>query len=142
MTGMISSLADALEAYGHHAYLITTDGVEPHASRVQVLPHKDGLSFELGRTAARNSIAHSAVSLLWPPIDETGYDLIVNGQVTVDTRGTPDTDKEMAKATLRISKAVLHQPGKPRDPKSPCEADCRRLKFGAAEYSDVYSAAQ
>lgn len=129
MTGMILSLADALNAYGHRAYLITTDGAKPHASRVPVSLHRGGLSLELGKTAARNSVAHSAVSLLWPPWDDTGYDLIVNGELSVDTRTTPVPEQDTARAILRVSKAVLHQPGKPRDQDSLCKADCRRLTF-------------
>jgi hypothetical protein len=78
--------------------------------------------FELGRTALRNVQERAEVSLLWPPIDEAGYDLIVNGTVTLE-----QNDEGVPNASAALSKAVLHQPGFSKDPASSCEADCQPL---------------
>lgn len=125
MTEMILSLDDALKVYGTGAYLITTDARTPHTSRVNVTPHKEGLSFEIGKTAARNACNQAAASLLWPPVEKTGYDLIVNGTVEL----LPGHNQGATKALLRLSKAVLHQPGQATDPESSCAADCEPLRF-------------
>jgi hypothetical protein len=84
----------------------------------------DRLTFNLGKSAARNVRKQPEVSLLWPPVDETGYDLIVNGTVAVE-----DGKDGSVKATATLSKAVLHQPGVAKDAVSTCEADCQRLAF-------------
>ena len=118
MANPITTLADALKVYGPMAYLITLDASSPHTSRVVVSLDGDWLTFNLGKSAARNALKQPEISLLWPPVDETGYDLIVNGKVAVE-----EGKDGSVKATATLSKAVLHQPGVARDAASTCEAD-------------------
>ena len=55
----------------------------------------------VGRGTARNAAARSAISLCYPPVDDGGYSLIIDGTAAVD-----------GEATVRLAPtgAVLHRP--------------------------------
>ncbi len=97
----IDDLAEAIGGYGW-AYLLTVrDDLRPHI--VAVTPAWDGeqLVMDVGRGTARNASARVAISLCYPPVDDGGYSLIVDGVASVD-----------GEATVRFSPtgAVLHRP--------------------------------
>lgn len=97
----LTQLAEAIERY-RFAYLLTSSGAgAPHA--VAVRPSfRDGMLVidEPGRRTRANAGERPAVALVWPPPDEAGYSLIVDGQAAVDGDG------------LRVvpARAVLHRP--------------------------------
>ncbi len=97
----IEDLAAATGRYGW-AYLLTVrDDLRPHI--VAVTPTWDGdqLVMSVGRGTARNAAARSAISLCYPPVDDGGYSLIVDGTATV-----------VDEASVRFAPtgAVLHRP--------------------------------
>jgi hypothetical protein len=56
---------------------------------------------DVGRGTARNAAARSSISLCYPPTDEGGYSLIVDGQASVDGE---------AMVQFTPTGAVLHRP--------------------------------
>jgi len=97
----IDDLAAATGEYGW-AYLLTVrDDLRPHI--VAVTPTWDAgqLVMNVGRGTARNAAARSTISLCYPPMDEGGYSLIVDGDARVD-----------GESTVRFAPtgAVLHRP--------------------------------
>jgi hypothetical protein len=87
------------------AYLVTVDD-EYRVHTVTVEPELRERVLELGPIGDRtctNVENHSAVTVLWPPSDPTGYSLIVDGWAEVtDTQGA---------AVLRVTptRALLHR---------------------------------
>jgi hypothetical protein len=57
-----------------------------------------------GGRSARNSAARSTVTLSYPPIDPTGYTLIIDGTATVDSSG------DAPSIAFAPTGAVLHRP--------------------------------
>lgn len=97
----IDDLAEATSAYGW-AYLLTVRGdLRPHI--VAVTPSWDGerLTMEVGRSTARNAAERPSISLCYPPIEDGGYSLIVDGNASLE-----------GEAVLRFAPtgAVLHRP--------------------------------
>lgn len=97
----IDDLAAAIDGFGW-AYLLTvSDDLRPRI--VAVSPDWDGaeLVMDVGQRTARNASERSAISLCYPPVDEGGYSLIIDGAARVD-----------GDATLRFAPAgaVLHRP--------------------------------
>ncbi len=102
----VKELAEAVGRYGPAAFLLTgSDDSRPHVTHVAVTVDGASITCELGRKAARNSMARSLVSLLWPPVEAGGYSLIVDGEISVS--GTPGED---AVGTIVATNAVLHRP--------------------------------
>jgi hypothetical protein len=117
----VEELAEAVAGFGPVTYLLTTgDDDRPHATHAVVTVSGGVLSCGLGRRTARNALARPNVSVLWPPVEEGGYSLIVDGAITVS--GTPGED---AVGTVAVSSAILHRPatGEPA-PGAACAADC------------------
>lgn len=119
-------LTDALQHYGR-AYLLTSgaEGTAPHATAVRALWQEGELVIDgVGRRSLTHAQQRPAVALVWPPADDGGYSLIVDGQArAVDTQ-------------LRIhpTRAVLHRPSAAPasgDCGSDCTSDCIPLRIGA-----------
>ena len=94
-------LRDAVERFGRLAYLVTTgaDG-RPHAVSVHLEVTADGaLAFRAGRRTSANAAERSLVCVLWSPVDEEGFSLIVDGTAAVDGD----------LVTVRPETAVLHR---------------------------------
>ena len=117
----MTSLAQALDQYGHQAYLLTVSPDGPHASHVDVALKGRELKFPIGTTAQQNVAANNNVSLLWPPSDTDGYSIIVNGVLTLDAAD--------GVATVTISKSVFHRPGPPVVEGGACSSDCQQLSL-------------
>jgi hypothetical protein len=119
----VEDLAEAVEQHGSRPYLLTTgeDG-RPHAIHVQIALDGREVRCELGRTSARNALVRPRVSLLWPPVEQGGYSLIADGDITV---GTPDSEPALGSVT--ITKAVLHRPAPAGSASTSCESDCLPL---------------
>lgn len=100
----LAELAGHLNTYGF-AYLLTVgDDLRAHA--VAVMPTLSGghLTVEgLGRRTRSNLVSRPDASLVWPPVAEGGYSLIVDARATVTVAG----------AELAPDRAVLHRPADP-----------------------------
>jgi hypothetical protein len=100
----IDDLAAATAGYGW-AYLLTVrDDLRPHI--VAVSPIWDGgrLVMGVGRGTARNAAQRPSISLCYPPTDDGGYSLIVDGTAEV---GADD------RIRFEPTGAVLHRPAAP-----------------------------
>ncbi|MEM7254994.1 MAG: hypothetical protein AAF493_26635 [Pseudomonadota bacterium] len=121
------TLKQAIEDYGHQAFLIAASDDGPHTSVVDVTLDAQGLSLTLGRTASRYVASNPHVSLLWPAKDEGGYNVIVNGIVA----GSPALSDEYGSGntTIQITKSVFHRPGASRTDGAACTSDCLPLSY-------------
>jgi hypothetical protein len=116
----LDKLAAAVHGFGF-AYLLTvSDDLRAHA--VAVTPEwVDGaLVMDVGRRSAANTAARSNISLIWPPVEPSGYSLIVDGDASVVG----------STVTFTPGKAVLHRPaavpsGEVAD--GACGSDCQPL---------------
>ncbi|MGE0798867.1 MAG: pyridoxamine 5'-phosphate oxidase family protein [Lautropia sp.] len=116
----LPGLAEVMARY-RFAYLLTTnaDGA-PHA--VAMSPVLDGGALVvngIGRRTRENLLARPAVGLVWPPLSEADYSLIVDGRAAMDGD------------SLRVTptRAVLHRPVPRPGPVAPggCGSDCVEL---------------
>ncbi len=104
------------------AYLPTASAHgAPHA--VAVVPMLKGSELVIdsnGRRTRVNLLKQPAVGLVWPPQEESGYSLIVDGQAV------PNGER------LQITpiRAVLHRPARRPGPMEPgaCGSDCLALQ--------------
>jgi len=119
----LDQLAKALGDFTF-AYLITVgDDFRAHAVAVDPVL-ADGV-FEVGavgRSTRRNADAHADVTLVWPPAEPGGYNLIVDG------RGSIASDE--APLVVVPGRAVLHRRATADSPPSRtgCTDDCRPLE--------------
>ena len=99
----LDRLRDEVKRFGAFAYLLTvSDDGRPHAVAVSaVWSDDDTLTVSAGRTTLANARSRPTVSLLWPPVDEEGYSLIVDGGA--------DVDDATSRVAVRAAKAVLHR---------------------------------
>ncbi len=118
----LGRLADALENYTY-AYLMTTnaDG-HPHAVAVRTtLVDGQLLVSGFGWRSRDNAMNQHVVALVYPPMVEGGYSLIIDGESNLrgqDLIVTPTV-------------AILHRPPRAEDPppESGCVSDCQRLEY-------------
>lgn len=110
----ITQLHATLAGYGF-AYLVTVGESAAHV--LAVMPelrdralHVDGI----GRHSTANAGARPAVTLVWPPVEEGGYSLIVDGDATVGD----------GSLTVEPVKAILHRPAPDADGRR-TGSDCR-----------------
>ncbi|MDP9072825.1 MAG: pyridoxamine 5'-phosphate oxidase family protein [Actinomycetota bacterium] len=98
----LSGLRDEVDRYGLEPYLITvSDDGRPHAVAVAVVWDGELMSTGAGSRTASNVADRPAVSLLWPPVDDGGYSLIVDGRAHSDPNG--------GRILVEPVKAVLHR---------------------------------
>ncbi len=111
----LERLRDEVARYGVHPFILTvSDAGRPHAVAATVAWDGEELVGGCGRSTAANATARAEISFLWPPVEEEGYSLIVDGVATVD-------DQQIR---LRPSKAVLHRSAPSPDPLKACSSDC------------------
>lgn len=107
------------ERYGF-AYLLTVrESQRPHI--VAVTPEWVGQSMvmSVGRGTAANAAARPEITLCYPPVEDGGYSLIIDG------RGSVDRDEVL---TFAPEGAVLHRPATPgSESATGCENDCKPI---------------
>ena len=96
----MEKLRESVERFGALPYLMTTgeDG-RPHAVSVHVWWEGDEIAVRAGRRTVRNASERPLVSLLWAPVADDGFSLIVDGAATVDGD----------RVVIRPTTAVLHR---------------------------------
>lgn len=83
------------------AYLLTVrDDARPHVVAVSPSWVDDALVMSVGKGSARNVAERSSITLCYPPIDPTGFSLIVDGLATAHDEVV----------TFTPAAAVLHRP--------------------------------
>ena len=116
----LSQLAEALARY-RYAYLMTSPAQgAPHAVAVYAAVEGDELLVnDAGRRTRTHAHERPAVALVWPPAEEGGYSLIVDGQA------------QLLGDQLRIrpTRAVLHRsaPAPQAKAEGGCASDCVEL---------------
>ena len=96
----LDQLREQLERFGSSPYLLTVgDDGRPHATAVTAT--FDGARFvlEVGRKSAANAATRPDVTLLWAPVDDERFSLIVDGAAGVDGQTVAITP----------AKAILHR---------------------------------
>lgn len=85
VTVELERLQQEVARFGTAPYLLTvSDDGRPHATVVTVAWAGETLVAGVGRRSAANATDRPDVSLLWPPVDEEGFSLIVDGRASVD----------------------------------------------------------
>ncbi|RHW27538.1 pyridoxamine 5'-phosphate oxidase [Nocardioides immobilis] len=113
----IGDITAALERFGSGYLLTTTDG---RVKVVTVDPDATGTGLRVsapGRGTLGNLAANPAVTLVFPPLEQHGYSLLVDGT------GVADGDDVVVTPTS----AVLHRPAAHADgplPPDGCGHDC------------------
>lgn len=116
----IDRLADELANFTF-AYLVTVgDDYQAHTVAVEPVLADGVIDIgPVGGSTRRNVIAHSGVTLVWPPSEPGGYSLIVDGE------GHPGDDALI----VLPSRAVLHRKAAPGMATKPgCKDDCLPLE--------------
>lgn len=101
----IPDLFDQLDRWGWCYLLTVSDDGRPHLVALRPTVAGDGdtrvVHFDAGEgRACRNAATRPAVTLLFPPADDDGFSLVVDGDASVDG---PFVD-------VRPTWAVLHRP--------------------------------
>jgi hypothetical protein len=94
----LDRLQEEVARFGAHPYLLTDDG-RPHATSVTVAFEGDTLVAGVGRRSAANVTARPTISLLWAPVEDGGFSLIVDGAGRVDGE----------RVTVQPERAILHR---------------------------------
>lgn len=119
------SLADLGDALAQRAsgYLLSgTETGRPHITHLSLAYHEGVFRSEVGARTAANVSARPAVALLWPPVEDGGYSLIVDGTATVEPPGDGEAPHLV---TVTPIKAVLHRPAPaPPGASASCASDC------------------
>jgi hypothetical protein len=97
----IEDLAEEVARRGAGYLLTATAGSRPHVMHLRLSVDGAELRGGIGRSASRNIAVQPAVTLLWPPDEEGGLSLIVDGIATLDGDGV---------VVVTASSAVLHRP--------------------------------
>jgi hypothetical protein len=120
----LAELAKTMAGYPLGYLLTVSDGERVHAVQVSAAVYGERLRVpRLGRRSLTNVAQQSLVTLLWPPTEDGGYSLIVDGEAEVVDDGVLVTP----------SRAVLHRaaavPQQPADDGA-CVSDCVELPLG------------
>ncbi len=115
----VSQLAAELERFGASAYVLTVrDDSTPHVAHVTFTLQDGALRCGASRTAARNVADRPTMSVLWPPHEEGGYSMIVDGECAVDGD----------ELVVTPTSGVLHRPAPaPEGSAADCGSDCAPL---------------
>ena len=96
----LEELREQVARFGSTPYLLTvSDDGRPHATAVTVTWAGDDLAVAVGRKSAANATARPDVTLLWSPVDDERFSLIVDGGAVVDGQAVMITP----------AKAILHR---------------------------------
>lgn len=119
----LEKLRKEVGRFGSLPFLLTTaaDG-RPHAVSVHVGWDGDHLVARAGRRTVGNVADRPLVSLLWAPVDEDGFSLIVDGTATA----------EDDQVSISPSTAVLHRQASP--PGEASASDCVGVLDHAAQH--------
>ena len=97
-------------------FLSASDDGRPHAVLVRIEWVGNALVFGAGNRSKLNVAARPRVSLLFPPREDGGYSLIIDGDATIGDNN---------QISIHPTRGVLHRPAAPSNmPKEGCGADC------------------
>jgi hypothetical protein len=119
----LDALRTEMARYRPAGYLLSAGDGAPHVVSIAPEWNGDNLETTCGRRTATNVERQPAVALLFSPIDDGDYSLIV------DASATARLDGEQWFVALAPQKAVLHRNATPDSPTSAtgCGNDCKPL---------------
>jgi hypothetical protein len=96
----LDRLHEEVARFGPRPYLLTvSDDGRPHATSVSITFDGGSIVAGVGRRSAANVDARPVISLLWPPVEDGGFSLIVDGTGSVDGE----------EVSVTPEKAILHR---------------------------------
>ncbi|MCP3939397.1 MAG: pyridoxamine 5'-phosphate oxidase family protein [Actinomycetia bacterium] len=102
-------------------YLITVDSEgPPHLGQANLHWVEGRIVAGAGKTACRHVAGGRPVSVMWPPVEEGGHTLIVDGTAEIVGEG------DAAEVHITPTWAILHRRSRPDSPPSAtgCKDDC------------------
>ena len=108
----IDELAATVERYDF-AYVVTvSDSGRPHLVAVRPTVSGDELTVSVGRTSLANATVRPEITLVFPPVDEGGFSLLVDATASSGNGPTSGSDSGATSAVMRLTAtwAVLHRP--------------------------------
>jgi hypothetical protein len=80
----LEDLPGELDHWGFGYLLTASDDGRPHAVALIPVVADGVLRFEAGGRTCRNAAARPGVSIVFPPVTDDGFSLVVDGDATVD----------------------------------------------------------
>jgi pyridoxamine 5'-phosphate oxidase-like protein len=80
----LEDLAGEVGRRGFGYLLTASDDGRPHAVALIPVVTDGVLRFEAGGRTCRNAAARPGVSIVFPPVDDDGFSLVVDGDAAVD----------------------------------------------------------
>ena len=106
----IDELAATVERYDF-AYVVTvSDSGRPHLVAVRPTVSGDELTVSVGRTSLANATVRPEITLVFPPVDEGGFSLVVDATADSGAGSAPDFEATSGAMRLTATWAVLHRP--------------------------------
>ena len=110
----IDELAETMERYDF-AYVVTvSDSGRPHLVAVRPTVSGAELTVSVGRTSFANATIRPEITLVFPPVDEGGFSLVVDATATSRDGSAPasGSDSGATSGVMRLTAtwAVLHRP--------------------------------
>ena len=115
------NLIHTIEEFGTSAYFITSSADDyPHVTHSSFEISEDSLFIKLGKRSSKNAEQNCKISILWPPTESGGYNLIVDGTIV-------RTDSE--KWRVQFDSAILHRAAESPVPRTDdgCDSDCKPI---------------
>tara|TARA_B100000686_G_scaffold348615_1_gene440082 strand:- start:3252 stop:3623 length:372 start_codon:yes stop_codon:yes gene_type:complete len=114
-------LIQTIQTFGPSAYLITSAVDDhPHVTHLGFTIVEQSLRVQLGKRSTKNVQKCPFVTILWPPHEQGGYNLIVDGTIT-------RTDDEPDEWEVIFQSAILHRPAKSASAGDDCGSDCKPI---------------
>lgn len=112
----VDQIASEMNRYGASAFVVTVrDDGTPHIAHVTLETEDGALTCPASRTAALNVAERPSMSVLWPPFEDGGYSMIVDGEASVDGDAM----------FIAPTNGVLHRPApRPEGTDGDCSSDC------------------
>ena len=111
--------------FGSRATLVTvTESLRPHVVTAMIGIDGDRLVADVGSRTRSNVIDHPGLTVVWNPVDDGEYQLILDG--TAEHVGEPN-DRDVSTLRIAVVGGILHRlAGLPEGPPT-----CRSLDAGA-----------
>ena len=116
----VDQIAAEMDRYGASAFVVTVrDDGTPHIAHVTFGAADGVLTCPASRTAALNVAERPSMSVLWPPFEDSGYSMIVDGEASVDGEVM----------SIAPTNGVLHRPAaRPEGTNGDCSSDCAPVR--------------
>ena len=115
-----------IEEFGTSPYIISnSENGHPHVANLEFQNRDGALIFNVGRRGSSNIDNSPQVTLLWPPKETGGYNLIIDGFASKHSDG----DSFGQEWKISFNSGILHRPAGQNSISgdSDCGSDCQTL---------------